>query len=411
MLPDPDANSQISINNTLFRFIEVPSLPGSNIVYAEIGRKAKVYYLQNNGFTYAFKVFFPEYRNANSLTGANQLRSYKDLPGLKVADRVVITRNEHRDLVERCPHFEYAVKMPWIQGETWSKYISRRSPMTWEQSYQLAYRLASTVKELEQRGMAHCDLASGNFIFSQNFKYLELVDIEDMYGPGFIKPSSIPIGTPGYNAPWAGKIGIWQPEGDRFALAVLLCEMLAWQWPDVRMMANVDESFFKVQELGMPGEKYNILQRRVSEIHPELGHLLHRAWNSKSFQDCPTAEEWVKVLEACSGVQTEKTTPINDTITASPSPTLTNEDVFGSSQSTAANQYEVFTGGFESLDVPSSLTDAPKSSVTPPAQKAPYPVQTPPAPNNNEISGITIFILIIFIIFIMIACAVFFSSP
>ena len=61
MFRDPDVGESIVIAGNSYTFIQVPETPG--IVYAEMGKKAKVYRVMQRAKAYALKVFKPVYRN------------------------------------------------------------------------------------------------------------------------------------------------------------------------------------------------------------------------------------------------------------------------------------------------------------------------------------------------------------
>jgi len=48
-----------------------------------------------------------------------------------------------------------------------------------------AANLCVVLKVLEDKNCAHCDICSNNVIVDPKRKRVELIDIEDMFGPGF----------------------------------------------------------------------------------------------------------------------------------------------------------------------------------------------------------------------------------
>jgi hypothetical protein len=144
---------------------------------------------------------------------------------LGVCARLVITPERCRDLLARYPELRYAVLMTWVPGETWQELIARRVELGADQSRSFATSFARTLSEMEARSIAHCDLSGSNVLATLEPPAIGLVDIEELYAPTLTRPERIPAGSAGY-AHRLAQYGLWQPDADRFAAAVLLAEML-----------------------------------------------------------------------------------------------------------------------------------------------------------------------------------------
>jgi serine/threonine protein kinase len=208
----------------------------------------------------------------------------------------VLTPDKYSQLLSDHPEFNYAILMPWIEGKAWGNYIVGRIQLSHQESLRLANSLINVMVELEARNIAHCDLSGGNFIFSAELQHLELIDIEDMYGPELIPLNPLPAGTSGYSPNWVRKDGMWNANADRFAVGILISEILGWQFEDVREISSKGESFFADGEFGNDSKRYNLLKLRLGQIHPELSHLFQKTWQSNNADDCPKVFEWKKVL-------------------------------------------------------------------------------------------------------------------
>jgi len=121
------------------------------------------------------------------------------------------------------------------------------------------------------------------------------VDLEGLYAPGMTRPQELSSGSAGY-AHRQATGGLWGPEADRFAGAVLLAEMLGWCDPQV-VRAAWEESYFAPQEMQQDTPRYRTLVEAV-ERHwgSNVARLFERAWRSDSLLDCPTFGEWLVAL-------------------------------------------------------------------------------------------------------------------
>ncbi len=293
MFPDPDLSDIITIDERQYQFTEATNAPG--IVYAEIGRKAKVYRISSGKQLYALKTFKSLYRNPDSAKNIKPISKYKDVSGLAVADRTAIIPEKYPDLIEQNPAFAYSILMPWVDGESWFNHVAGKIPTDSHQSLSLAYAFVSVVAALEEHGLAHCDLSSSNFIFSNEFSHVELIDIEDLFGDGLSKPKEMPRGTGGYAPEWIRSDGIWEAGADRFPAAILVGEMIGWQFAAVRD-ASAGDSYFADGEFGHRSQRFRILSERLRQVHPEIADLFTAVWFARGIEECPKIAHWMQSL-------------------------------------------------------------------------------------------------------------------
>lgn len=294
MFLDPDVGKSIVIDGNSYTFIQVPETPG--IVYAEMGKKAKVYRVMQQAEAYALKVFRPVYRNPKTLANTDLIKGFKNVPGLAVAERVVLTPEKHPALINDHPEYAYAVLMPWIEGKAWSNYISGKIAINRNESLRLAKALVGIMRGLEERDIAHCDLSGGNFIFSTDFNHVELIDIEELFGIGLQRPNPLPAGTSGYSPEWVKQNGLWEVGADRFATAILTSEILGWQYDAVRSKSSLGDTFFAEGEFGHNTNRYKLLQEYLGQLNSLLPTLLNAVWNATNIEDCPRIAEWEHAL-------------------------------------------------------------------------------------------------------------------
>jgi len=294
MIIDPGIGESITLGGKVYTFTETPNAPG--IIYAEIGRKAKVYRVINNGQAYALKAFKPKYRSLDTVENIQRIAAFQDVPGLSVAQRLVITPEAYPEVVGRNEALTYAILMPWVEGKSWFNYVTGKVVINRQESLQLARALVNAVCELEQRDLAHCDLSSSNFIFSPDFNHVELIDIEEMFGQGLAEPKEKPKGTGGYTPEWVKKDGVWEAGADRYSTGILVSEILGWQFEDIRA-ASAGDAFFAEGEFGNKSKRFRMMSDRLEQIHPELSRLFKTVWYAESVEECPRVADWKRVLD------------------------------------------------------------------------------------------------------------------
>ncbi len=292
-LPSPGLT--ITIDKRVFRVAEHPLAPGMGMSYGQEGRRAVVYQLlAESGDKYALKVFKARFRIPRMVAVSETLEPYASLEGMQACRRTVLTASRHRELLSEHPELAYAVLMPWVDGQTWQEILLSDEPVSSERSLKRAQSSADLLVRLEERGLAHCDLSGPNLIIQPGDRP-GLVDLEEMYGPGFQEPKEIPAGSPGYAHKSAPR-GIWSDEADRFAGAVLLTEMLCWHDPAVREAAW-GESYFAPKDMQTENQRLDVLRGSLETYYSSrILDLFNQAWRSDSLRDCPTFAEWAVAI-------------------------------------------------------------------------------------------------------------------
>jgi hypothetical protein len=294
----PNIDDTLTIEGASYRVVEHPSAAG--LPYGQEGRQGVVYQLQAaNGGYYALKVFKSQFRKPALVTLTSRLEAFADIRGLEVCRRVILSPRFHASLLRQHPDLMYAVLMPWVAGPTWMDVVLESRPLSVDQSLTLARALAGLLTEMEEQGLAHCDLSAPNLLLprlaSESGVSVALVDIEQMYGPELDRPLQIPAGSAGY-AHKTASVGLWNAEADRFAGALLLSEILGWCDEQVRQAAN-GESYFDPSEIQRPSARYDVLRASLERRWGSgIARLLERAWASDTLADCPSCGEWLVAL-------------------------------------------------------------------------------------------------------------------
>lgn len=300
--PRPGEIFEIVINQRVLRLraMEHPNAPG--VTHSMKAGKATVYHLEDvdSEDQYAFKVMKHKYRIPVLEDVCRRLDALKTLPGLMVCERHCLTPASAPWTVQQYANLTYAILMPWMKGKSWFDYLQtgKRVGVTLsrQRSLLLACSLARILARLEHLGIAHCDLSPANMIVDERTLHAELIDVEDIYGPDFKQPDFISKGTEGYQHR-TSRNGQWAIDVDRFAGAIILSEILGWCDPDV-IAASSEESYFDAHELQRnDSSRFDTLSRAIARHGIALAELLRRAWDSASFAECPTLNEWSQALE------------------------------------------------------------------------------------------------------------------
>jgi hypothetical protein len=299
----PHLGMSVTIRTSSYGFMPHPIFSADmDEVFGIEGGEALIYQLQDlaTGELWALKVFKPQYRGEHVARSVAALAPYAHLPGLLLGNRLCLTEESAPDLIGRYPQLEYAVLMPWIIGRTWAGLLADRTAgeqYTRVAASTLALSTAQVLWELEAHHLAHTDIASGNVICLPDWS-IALLDIENLYVPGTARPRQQSMGTPGYQHRSMDSSGYWRPDGDRFAGAILLAEMLSWWDPLVRSLApDGAESLFQpyeLQEVGLP--RWQAMRDAIWEICPPALQLFDGAWASRDLSECPELGSWAVCL-------------------------------------------------------------------------------------------------------------------
>lgn len=310
MAYQPNPGDEIIINGTTYTVGQHPAAPG--LAYAQAGRQGIVYQLLPvDGALHeakALKVFFPKFRIPAMVYQSEHMANYREVSGLKVCSRDVLTPERNGNLIAEYPDLLYAVLMPWIHGCTWFDVVSDQRTLGRGESLMLAKALAAIGSSMEQRGLAHCDLSAPNVMlpfFSEvelpeGSTVVELVDVEQIYSPKMDRPDVLLAGSPGYAAHRTVHSGLWSAYADRFAGAIIIAEMLGWSDQAIVNKAW-GESYFDQHEMQTPCERYFLLKKSLGQrFGNKISDLFVRAWDSHDLSSCPTFGEWLVVLSSIS---------------------------------------------------------------------------------------------------------------
>lgn len=301
----PNETLQIKLRSSVQQFVVQPDPLDSEDPYFELGGTGAVLKLQNvqTQASWALKIFDPPYRDEGQVHYVKNLQEQRLENLLLVADRIVITPEEHSELLEKHDALKYSLLMPWIPGYTWQEVLisnknGQKSPAPSAiQAFETAANLCVLLKVLEDKNCAHCDICSNNVIVDPKRRRVELIDIEDMYGPGFQRNPTFIGGQKGYTHQKHGQEHQWCQESDRFGGAILIAEMMSWYSSDVRALSGEESYFISNDDLHKKTRAFYTLIDAIKEHGSNrLVDLFVGAWESSDFRECPPLSEWYEEI-------------------------------------------------------------------------------------------------------------------
>ena len=295
-----------------FRLKSSPHLAGAPLCIQK--GQATVLFLEQvpQGHTWLIKIFTPGRRP----TDAYLLAVEHCLPGsaafLACTQRRLLTR-EHLDL--RASSYknsalpgwaEGAVLIPKVPGTTWSSVAEDLRDGVLQMPLfvrlRLGVALARCIDILEAGQCSHRDL-SGTNVFVDEEGRVWLIDFDCLYHPDLPFQPNTTVGTLGYVAPFLKVTRghpdpalSWRPCADRFALAVLIAEILL-TGPDLGPPQE-DGTLFSQAQIDEPGNHFvREIISRLKGLSKSCGSLLERAFGSLTFEACPSPQEWIGALK------------------------------------------------------------------------------------------------------------------
>jgi hypothetical protein len=99
-----------------------------------------------------------------------------------------------------------------------------------------------------------------------------------MYAPGMPRPTpDISYGSMGHRTPWIAQHGLWGPDSDRFAFAILCSEICTWHNQEIREHKAENSCFFAEDEIGQICEQYALMIKYLTNLNQRLAVLLEQA--------------------------------------------------------------------------------------------------------------------------------------
>jgi len=119
--------------------------------------------------------------------------------------------------------------MPFVRGATLEAHLQRCQPLPIPQAVHIAYDVAEAMAFAHSKGVVHRDLKPANIMIGDQGAVVMDLGIARLLEAG--KHTSVYIGTPTYSAPESIVTPSVGPPADRYALGIILFEMLAGHPP------------------------------------------------------------------------------------------------------------------------------------------------------------------------------------
>jgi serine/threonine protein kinase len=294
----PAVHEELIINGTIYSVAPHPQSP--NYPFAQEGGRATVYRLDSPHASRALKVFKQLYRTSQVEITAARLSQYATLTGLGVCNREVLTPGKDGTPPLSEPDLEWSVLMPWVEGSTWYDILietdDRKRNIDITTMRTVVQKFLNILLEMELNAVTHCDLSPGNILVRFWPPEVDLIDVEEICAAGVPMPEILPKGTPGYTHRSASD-GMWHPYADRFAGAILLCEMICWSDEYFRTQVHGD-SFFDPDEMQEDTPRYQVMYRTLTQLGGvELAKLFEQCWFAQNLSETPAFWEWARGMQ------------------------------------------------------------------------------------------------------------------
>jgi RIO-like serine/threonine protein kinase len=270
------------------------------------GRKSDILQLKSYDTEglYALKVFKPEFARYYSYA---QERMIQDKLATShgfnwVHQRIMLHSRHDGSILNQYPIFQNAILMPWIESPPWGtikmayindiKHIDT-SMFNDKTAANLALLLSQALAELEINGMAHGDICDSNVLIDLAKNQITIVDVEDMYMSHLAYPDVTLQGTPSYQ--FNADFSAWTPYADRFAGALLICELLCLPQLSQDNRLAISEGYFLQEDINNRNTRcveYIALCEKLQAISPELNKLFVATWTATTLEQCPSLTKW-----------------------------------------------------------------------------------------------------------------------
>lgn len=196
-----------------------------------------------------------------------------------------------------------AILVPEVNVTTWSDVADSirtggQSLATIEKLL-LCQKLTERVEWLESAGAAHRNLSGMSVLIDPLNVEVHFVEWEHLFHPSLSKPVNITAGSVGYIAPFIkpelNVDATWKSRADRFALAVLNCEIL---------LTNVDSpitaggGLLEQQHIfDRAGQTLQRLRNALQQNSPAALKLFDQCLTASNFDQCPGPREWLGLIE------------------------------------------------------------------------------------------------------------------
>lgn len=277
-----------------------------NEVYVSQAGTAYVYKVKDEKEKlFALKIFRERFRldESNATNCLIKLDRLSEFKGTTAATRSVMLPTE--SAAKQYTNLSYSMLIPWITGQTACDIMQLAAQQNLQdtidkcKSLQLCETFLNIMTALEEKNIAHTDVSADNIIIDIEKNIIELIDLEDIFVPGFSEPKYPILGKENYRHKTITEREqtLWCQEADRYSAAVFAAELLLLSSPN--LVSNLSEvGFFTGNCTSKRGQqRFNEAKTYLGTIAPAFSNLFEKTWLSDSLTTCPTIKELLAAIE------------------------------------------------------------------------------------------------------------------
>jgi len=300
---DPNTLTSITINGIVYTLEDIGGsmrLPGNRAYVCRLK--------DNNNQQYALKYYNPHTAAIIAAQVYDLARSFRtqnaqlyDFPAFNwTKGRIYIDASN--PITRTYSELTHAILMPWIHGELISNIRTavRAGSKTYSTASvrKIVNNLLESLIQLERNHLAHGDICGSN-VFIQDDESVAIIDMDEMYMPGFLRPDTLNKGCGHEGYRFHTGFDSWCAEADRFSTAILIAEILTLSDSSVASDGGIESHFGQHYYIGsLPANnpyllKMNRILTYIRHTYPEYADLMERAFNAATLTDVPELREWL----------------------------------------------------------------------------------------------------------------------
>lgn len=260
-----------------YNFIPSKNVPPIKIYNYGSGAIAGVFKVEGMGKQYALRVFL----NGGNPKNINRIIDIAKYIRNKSANFLCEYSLHQRGIVVKGSSFP-VILMEWVNGKRLNDYVDGILQQNHKIS-ELQSHLVKLNESLENRGMAHGDIQSGNVLVVEQYRgiQLKLVDYDAMFLPELSGQRAIEVGHSSFQHPKRDK-SVYNAEMDRFSFWLILTALEAIKFDKNLWSKNIGTGFndgdnflFRAKDLQSPNTS-PLIKKLRSINQPSLNFYLDK---------------------------------------------------------------------------------------------------------------------------------------
>ena len=260
-----------------YNFIPSKNVPPIKIYNYGSGAIAGVFKVEGMGKQYALRVFL----NGGNPKNINRIIDIAKYIRNKSANFLCEYSLHQRGIVVKGSSFP-VILMEWVNGKKLNDYVDGILQQNHKIS-ELQSHLVKLNESLENRGMAHGDIQSGNVLVVEQYRgiQLKLVDYDAMFLPELSGQRAIEVGHSSFQHPKRDK-SVYNAEMDRFSFWLIITALEAIKFDKNLWSKNIGTGFndgdnflFRAKDLQSPNTS-PLIKKLRSINQPSLNFYLDK---------------------------------------------------------------------------------------------------------------------------------------